>query len=229
MKKYLIGGVVGFFAMPLLAFLILLHTSGADLLHLINHVFNDAPQEKYREPANKFYTGYGLKAPFIDNYSYVDYLRSFLIYREEPVLDLEPEDFRSLCIQSFDEDSFELAVSLTPQAREILRQSFAEAGDQFHSSFADGGYGKRYFIETSNDFIIWFWVTGGGAHNYANAQENKPEEPDFILSVPLGQLDNFQFYLSNGITDALPTGCTSDVKPEQMPGWNSVVVPFWEK
>ncbi len=232
MKKYIIGAVVGFFSLPLVLAIALFAYAGIQPFYALYYssTAESLPKEleAYREGAYSYFTDYELEAPFLDEDSETTHSRDLFIFREEPVIELYKGDYDSVCIQSFDNSTFNVALVLSPDAREILQNSFAQRGEPFDDTFAAGGYRKRYFVEAGGSRITWFWVSGRGADAYRDAVAVAPEDPDFILSVPLGQLYNFQFYLINGMTDAPLKGCTPDVVPELLPAWNTLVIPFWD-
>ena len=232
MPKFLKGFLVGLITLPLAGFLLLTALYGIQPFYLIYYSFTAEPLPKdiaaYQADPYYYYTDYELSARFLDDDSNVSHNRSFGLFREEPVIEFFKNDYQNVCVQSFDSVAFEVAVTLMPETRQILHDSFAQTDKQFDSHFAAGGFQKRYFIEAGGNMITWFWVSGSGAEIYKKAMQNNPDEPDFILSVPLGQLYNFQFYLANDMTDKPLSGCTPDVKPEETPAWKKVVVPFWK-
>jgi len=232
MKKYLIGGFIGFLIMPLSFILFILAKFGPEpfysLLLMGNQPNLPEELEKYHQSAAPYYTDYGLEAPFLDDDSLISHSRDLGIYREEPIQQWSKGDYTSVCLNSFDSTAFDVAVTLSPDARKTLLKSLEFTNEKFTDSLADGGYEKRYYIEAGGNRIFWFWVTGGGAKSYAEAIKKTPEKPDFILKVPLEQLYNFQFYLVNGMIDQPLKGCTPNINPNQIPAWQDVVIPFWE-
>lgn len=233
MKKYIIGGIIGFLALPLSGAVFLFISAGIQPFYTLYYLFATEPLpeelEKYHGNAYSNSTDYVLNGAFLDEDSFTTVSRGFLVYREEPVVNLHKTDFASVCMSSFDADSFDVAITLTPEARETLGASFSETGEAFKNTFAPGGFTKRYFIEAGGDPISWFWVSGGGARSYEAALKADPTHPDMILKVPMEQLYNFQFYLINEMTDTPPLGCTPDVDPRKMPAWMTVIIPFWAK
>lgn len=239
MKKYLIGGVIGFITAPLVGLLVLYIQLGSmaqywlyDWNAKINADFDDLPEEseQYTQPADDFYTEYRIASSFMDETSEWISYRNLGFYHLDPVINFKKEDYRSVCVQSFDFAKLDLAITLGDNARNKLIESFAQNSDTsyYHPTNSDD-YRKRYIIEAKHNLITSIWISGGGAQNYKSAVEAAPNEPDFVLSVPIDQLENLQYYLTEGMTDAPPEGCTLDVNPNDHPGWAAVVLPYWKK
>lgn len=231
MKKYLIGGVLGFIAAPVLGSLLLYVRYGIQPLYLLLFLTNNEPMHEeraaYSEGGFSYFTDYALSAPFLDTESDVSWVRPFGFFREEPVILFTKEDYQSVCLRSFDRYNFELEVTLHPEIRTILQDSFAETGEQFEDGFTDESYKKRYFLEAGGDLIKSFWVSDDGAEAYRQAVTNTPGAADFVLTVPMGQLENFLLYMKNDMTHQAPMGCTPDIRPEQIPVWEEIVSSIW--
>lgn len=228
MRKYLIGGLVGFLVPPIALMLFLLLTFGSEPFY---HAFTDPgyPEETegYRNEADYYSTDYKLEAAFLDEDSIISHNRPMGLYREEPVIAFDKRDYQSVCVSHYDAEYMDFAITLTANARDKVLESFQYQEAKFENSFREGGFEKRYYLEASGNRIFWFWVTGGGAAAYETAIKAAPAQPDMILKVPMDQLYNFQFYLINGMTDKPPLGCTPDVDPRKMPAWMDLIIPFW--
>ncbi len=240
MKKYLIGGVIGFLAAPLAGLLFLYIQLGPtsalywlyDWNATISASLEELPEdaEYYSELGNSYGTFYEVKSTFMDDFSISPKYHRLGFYLLDPVVEFQKEDYRSVCIQSFDLDTWRMNVAITlgKEARNTLATSFSQSSSSYFHPLMQDVYQKRYVIEAETDLIKTFWVSGDGALKYRDAVENAPDEPDFILSVPLDQLLSFQRYLAEGMLDAPPTGCTPDIDPTRLPGWAVVVLPYWK-
>lgn len=239
MKKYLIGGVIGFVTAPLVGFLFLYIQLGSmaqywlyDWNAKINADLDDLPEgsEYYSQPAEDYFTRYSITSPFMDEASDMISYRNLGFYHLDPVINFKKEDYRSVCVQSYDFAEINLAITLGDNARAKLIESFAQNSETsyYHPTNSDD-FRKRYIIEAKDDLIASLWLSGGGAQNYKSTIGAAPNEPDFVLSVPVDQLENLQYYLTEGMTDAPPEGCTPEVNPNDHPGWAAVVIPYWKK
>lgn len=239
MKKYLIGGVIGFLVAPLVGLLYLYIQLGSmtsfwldDRSAEINTDFDNLQDDTdyYRQPAENYLTRYRMIAPFMDETSEWISYRNLGFYHLDPVINFQKEDYRSVCIQSFDADKMDLAVTLNDEARGKLIESFSQNSDtSYYHPLDSNDFRKRYVIEAKGGLLISLLISGSGAQTYKNAVEAAPNEPDFVLSVHFTQLENLQYYLTEGMTDTPPEGCTPEVNPSEIPGWKTVVLPYWKK
>lgn len=233
MKKFIFGCLSGIGLMLLLPLVVIAYMGGANGLMMLGYLISGKqeplPQEleKYHKEAYYYHTDYELDAPFIDGDSATTHNRHLGLYREEPVQEFYKDDYERVCISKFNSGHFDVAIKLLPDVREKLAKDFDLNADRFSSFASPGGYTKRYYVEAGGDRMVWFWVSGGGAEQYHKAITNNPDQFDFTLRVPLGQLYNFQFYLINGMTDAPLEGCTPDVDPSSIPNWATIVDEFW--
>lgn len=238
MKKYLVGGLIGFVSACLLGLLTMFLAFGysfeAWLLTMnaeLNASLSDFPEEIafYSDSGENFDTMYQLDAKFLDDYSIIPEYRGFSLIREQPVREFSKTDFRAVCVKSIRDFHMDFAVTLDEDSRTTLKDSFAENGPDFSYSPAESGYRKHYFFVAVGDLIASFWVTGEGAQGYADAVTENPDQPDFLLAVPFNQLNNFGSYLANWMVNEPPVGCTPDIDPSSLPGWDTIVGLHWEQ
>ena len=232
MKKYLLGIIFGFLSLPWVVALFLYLYDGPQPFRALSTLFvethNSDKWADYKKDAYSYDTDYKISGTFLDEESHTTYQKGLMIFEENPIIELGLGSYESACIQSFNNQSFDVAITLSSEERQRLIAGFATIGVPVDNILVSGTQ-KRYFMEIGGDRVSWFWVSESGARSYQSATQVSPDAPDFVISVPMGQLYNFQAYTYNSIGDAPLGGCTSDINPEEMPGWNAVATPFWQE
>lgn len=233
MRQYAIGFGIGSLLTPLIGFLVFIGIYGMQPVLMVYNVFMTEPMPE--EARNKiavphsYHTDFRVRAPFLEELSDYSLTRPFRVFREEPVIESTKSDYQSICVRSFSSESLDLAITLEPSVRRRLLESFTTFNSRAAPDLNGDGYRKRYFIEAKGDRIAWFWVSSSGAAAYRNALQANLEAPDLVLTVPMRHLFNIHYYMRDDMADAPPSGCTPDINPEEIPGWNYVVDEIWRK
>ena len=230
MRQFIIGGIAATLAAP---FTYLWLTDGPESASALWRAFGGripVPQEKQAYMQSPFYyhTGYDLKAPFLTEYSKSSHVRSFAVYREEPVARLTKADYARICVSDLGDESFDVSVRLNAAARDTLAKSFNAWDDRFSTGLSpeDGTFAKRYYVEAGGNRMVWFWVNEEGAQAYDGLAS---DAFDFTLTVPFSQLYNFQYYLQDDMTDQPIDACNADLDLNTLPMWQVSVDESWTR
>lgn len=222
MKKYLVGGAIGFIALPL--FLVAVY-GPTSLLHLQTVVAAD-PMEKDDTLSYFDATDEGLidtKASFIAKPGTWPHLDGNTIYRLEPVLHLRDSTNFETCftVKNIDTTVFTnalgLRVSLEPDDQQILKSAL------------DVNNHNIFTLELGVKEFTRFAISSGDNPQQAYNDKiiNRPDEADIIfiannLNVP--RLMRFAASLTPG---RRPPACEGDDNLQTVNNWNSLLEHFF--